>query len=94
MMFASSFDAAATDILSLFLSSYNLNIPDSTSHVSASKKGKVLLYLSPSVGPRTDPGVQAVSPQVSFLVIPQQKAAITFHQNFENLRTFAEVMKE
>jgi len=29
------------------------------------KKGKVLRYLLPSVGPGADPGVQAVSPQVS-----------------------------
>ena len=29
------------------------------------KKGKVLPYSLPSVGPRADPGVQAVSPQVT-----------------------------
>jgi len=31
-----------------------------------SKKGKVLPYLSPNVGPGADPGVQAVSLQVTF----------------------------
>jgi len=34
------------------------------------KKGKVLLYSLPSVGPGANPGVQAVSPQVTFKVIP------------------------
>jgi len=29
------------------------------------KKGKVFPYSLPSVGPRADPGVQAVSPQVT-----------------------------
>ena len=29
------------------------------------KKGKVFPYLVPSVGPGADPGVQAVSPQVT-----------------------------
>ena len=32
---------------------------------SYSKKGKVFLYSSPSAGPGADPGVQAVSPQVT-----------------------------
>jgi len=34
------------------------------------KKGKVLPYSLPSVGPGADPGVQTVSPQVTFKVIP------------------------
>jgi len=38
------------------------------------KKGKALPYLLPSVGPGADPGVQAVTLQVTFLVIP----AVTF----------------
>jgi len=32
---------------------------------SSSKKGKVFPYSLPSVGPGADPGVQAVSPQVT-----------------------------
>ena len=32
--------------------------------------GKVLPYSLPSVGPGADPDVQAVSPQVTFYVIP------------------------
>ena len=32
------------------------------------KKGKVFPYLLPSVGPGADPGVQAVSPQVTVVV--------------------------
>ena len=31
-------------------------------------KGKVFLYSLPSVGPRADPGVQAVSPQVPLTI--------------------------
>jgi len=36
-------------------------------------KGKVLPYSLPSVGPGADPGVQAVSPQVIFWVIPSSR---------------------
>jgi len=34
------------------------------------KKGKVLPYLLPSIGPRAEPGVQAVSPHMTYKVIP------------------------
>jgi len=34
-------------------------------HVNGGKKGKVFPYSLPSVGPGADPGVQAVSPQVT-----------------------------
>ena len=34
-------------------------------YVSLDKKGKVFPYSLPSVGPGADPGVQAVSPQVT-----------------------------
>ena len=34
-------------------------------HYEAMKKGKVFPYSLPSVGPGADPGVQAVSPQVT-----------------------------
>jgi len=44
-------------------------------------KGKVLLYSLPSIGPRADPGVQAVSP----LVTSWWWAAITFHQTCSHL---------
>jgi len=37
----------------------------STEGTSKSKKGKVFPYSLPSIGPRADPGVQAVSPQVT-----------------------------
>ena len=33
--------------------------------ITETKKGKGFPYLTPSVGPGTDPGVQAVSPQVT-----------------------------
>ena len=36
-----------------------------SSSSSSSKKGKVFPYSLPSVGPGADPGVQAVSPQVT-----------------------------
>ena len=35
------------------------------SHKPGGKKGKVFPYSLPSVGPGADPGVQAVSPQVT-----------------------------
>jgi len=34
-------------------------------HIIVTKKGKVFPYSLPSVGPGADPGVQAVSPQVT-----------------------------
>ena len=34
--------------------------------VKQTGKGKVLPYLLPSVGPAADPGVHAISPQVTF----------------------------
>ena len=49
------------------------------------KKGKVLPYSLPSVGPRADPGVQAVSPQVTWshppggrLPLVSARPAVTF----------------
>jgi len=36
-----------------------------TYYLNISVKGKVFRYLLPSVGPGADPGVQAVSPQVT-----------------------------
>jgi len=39
--------------------------PDALQGTSKSKKGKVFPYSLPSIGPRADPGVQAVSPQVT-----------------------------
>ena len=44
------------------------NVADSADmfrSLSACKKGKVFPYSLPSVGPGADPGVQAVSPQVT-----------------------------
>jgi len=38
---------------------------DQSVSLFASKKGKVFSYSLPSVGPGADPGVQAVSPQVT-----------------------------
>jgi len=38
---------------------------DQSVSLFASKKGKVFPYSLPSVGPGADPGVQAVSPQVT-----------------------------
>ena len=38
---------------------------DSSSRLACKVKGKVFQYSLPSVGPGADPGVQAVSPQVT-----------------------------
>ena len=46
----------------LMASTLDCNIQTSC---SMTKKGKVFPYLLPSVGPGADPGVQAVSPQVT-----------------------------
>ena len=53
--------------------------------LSVSKKGKVLPYSLPSVGPGADPGVQAVSPQVTWsypsggrLPLLSARPAVTF----------------
>ena len=48
--------------------------------ISISKKGKVFPYSLPSVGPGAHPGVQAVSPQVTWSHPPGRLAAITFRQ--------------
>ena len=42
-----------------------LRVPRGRRGVVVSKKGKVFPYSLPSVGPGADPGVQAVSPQVT-----------------------------
>ena len=42
------------------------NTDNSPTHTAAVKKGKVFPYSLPSVGPGADPGVQAVSPQVTW----------------------------
>jgi len=46
-------------------------------------KGKILPYSLLSIGPGADPGVQAISLQVTFFVIPL--AAITFRQACDHL---------
>ena len=44
------------------VTAYRFKYVDKSSHV---KNGKVFPYSLPSVGPGADPGVQAVSPQVT-----------------------------
>jgi len=41
------------------------NIEQQQQFITVGKKGKVFPYSLPSVGPGADPGVQAVSPQVT-----------------------------
>ena len=56
-------------------------------HTTAYKgKDKVFPYLLLSDGPGADPGVQAVSPQVTLAT--RRYAAITFHQAGGYLRSF------
>jgi len=48
-----------------FATNSYLNIPPHFKRVTTLGKGKVFPYSLPSVGPGADPGVQAVSPQVT-----------------------------
>ena len=57
---------AKTDLHEVFLAlSLSLHTDIQTPAVFAVVKGKVFPYSLPSVGPGADPGVQAVSPQVT-----------------------------
>ena len=53
------------------LTEHNIDISEFSDEVFVNmqllgKKGKVLPYSIPSVGPGADPGVQTISPQVTF----------------------------
>ena len=54
-----------TDTPSAAPTPVTINRPVTTTTVKGKGKGKVFPYSLPSVGPGADPGVQAVSPQVT-----------------------------
>ena len=56
------------------------NLKATATNVLQHKNGKVYPYSLPSVRPGDDPNVQTVSPQVTYYVILQRWAAITFCQ--------------
>jgi len=73
--------AEITRLLSLYIN-FNSPVKGSWGQITSWKKGKVLPYLLPSVGPGADPGIQAVSWQVTLSHLP----AVGCHHFLPDLR--------